>query len=79
MGKWCYLKSKVLTLNERYDISLKECMNETGVVQLKRREFVRIPTQGIPRAYYQMLERVRNEHLWQEKIKWKTLHVMFSK
>lgn len=60
---------KVLTLNERYDISLKECMNETGVVQLKRREFVRIPSQGVPRTYYQMLERSHKEHLWQEKIK----------
>ena len=59
------LSFKVLPLSKRYDIAIKECMNEEGSVKLQNNAFVTDGTHRPFKSYKAMLERTSKESLWQ--------------
>jgi|GEM_PF-1587730 predicted transglutaminase-like cysteine proteinase len=59
------LSFKVLPLSKRYDIAIKECMNEEGSVKLHNNTFVPDTSRKPFKAFNAMMERSKKELLWQ--------------
>lgn len=59
------LSFKVLPLRERYDLHVKECMNEEGMMKLENNAFSPNPSQRAPKSFKAMVERSKKELLWQ--------------
>ncbi len=59
------LSFKILPLSKRYDLKVKECMNEEGYFKLVNNELVRNPSRRGIKNYVEMLKRNQQEPLWQ--------------
>lgn len=59
------LSFKILPLSKRYDLKVKECMNEEDYFKLENNGLVRNPLRRGIRNYVEMVQRNQKESLWQ--------------
>lgn len=59
------LSFKILPLSQRYDLKVKECMNEESYFKLENNELMRNPARRGIKNYSEMLKRNQKESLWQ--------------